>query len=162
MGPKMRKVGGLLVVLLLLTPLVGDRLALRVAGAPTRADEQYAEIVSLSGTAWACPHTVGCTTGAAKGDRVYATGEARTGPSGRLDLRSRTTAFQLQGNADLQLQDVTNAIQRLVLKAGRLFISHDPQGRDMIVVQAGKKQIEALDTTFSVVVTDTATADDEV
>jgi len=93
---------------------------------------------------------------------VYITGEARTGANGVLDLHSRTAAFRLQSNAALQLQDVNNAVQRLVLKAGRLFISHDPQGRDMIVVQAGKKRVEALDTTFSVVVTDTASDDDNV
>ena len=131
--------------------------------AALQQEELYAEVVSVSGAAFACPRLLGCTATAAKGTRVYVRGEVRTGPTGNTDLRSRNTIFRLRNNAVLQFQDVTNAIQRLVLKGGRLFVSHDPQGRDIISIDAGKKRVEAVDTTFSIEITDDLTsADDNV
>ena len=125
-------------------------------GAPAQQAESYAEMVAVSGPSYACERSSGCTITATRGARVYAKGEARTGATGTADLQSKTTVFRLQHGAILQLQDITNAFQRLLLKTGRLFIAHDPQGRDIITVDAGTKRVEAVDTLFTMVVTATA------
>ena len=129
-------------------------------GAPAQQTASYAEVVAVSGPGYACEQSPGCTITATKGARVYAKGEARTGATGTADLQSKTTVFRLQHGATLQLQDITNAFQRLLLKAGRLFIAHDPQGRDIITVDAGTKRVEAVDTLFTMVVTETADLSD--
>ena len=130
--------------------LGGLLLALALAGCgDTAAPEAGASVIKIENAAVVCARTTGCNTPAALGVQVFAGGEGRTGNPGLLDLQSATTTFRLEEGATLQLQEVNNAIQRLVLKAGRLFVDHDPSGRDVITVEAGAIRVDAVDTRFS-------------
>jgi ferric-dicitrate binding protein FerR (iron transport regulator) len=106
-------------------------------------------VIKIENAAVVCERTTGCNTPAALDARVFAGGEGRTGNPGLLDLESATTTIRLEEGATLQLQEVNNAVQRLVLKAGRLFVDHDPNGRDLITVEAGTIRVDAVDTRFS-------------
>jgi hypothetical protein len=129
--------------------LLGLLLALALAGCGDAATpEAGASVIKIENTAFACERTTGCNTPAALGGRVFAGGEGRTGNPGLLDLQSATTTFRLEEGAVLQLQEVNNAIQRLVLRAGRLFVDHDPSGRDLVTVEAGAIRVDAVDTRF--------------
>jgi ferric-dicitrate binding protein FerR (iron transport regulator) len=124
-------------------------LGLLVGCGDTGGATASAAVVLIDNTAFACERTIGCATPAALGAQVFAGGEGRTGTPGRLDLQTRTTTFRLEDGATLQLQEVSNAVQRLVLKAGRLFADHDPNGKDLITVEAGTIRVDAVDSRFS-------------
>jgi hypothetical protein len=103
---------------------------------------------------------VGCNITATKGALVYAGGEARTSATGTADLQSRTTVFRIQNSGTLRFQNVTDAITLVTLWFGRLFVAHDPQGRDVVTVNAGGTRVVAVDTLFTMVVTGTANLGD--
>jgi hypothetical protein len=120
----------------------------------TTPEPLSASVASFSGEAFACEHGRGCTTPAISGTKVYTDGEAWTGATGKADLQTDSVVFRLDPLSKLQFTDVTDAVTQVTVWLGRLFVSHDPQGRDQIYVQAGRTLTTALDTQFSVVVDD--------
>ena len=88
----------------------------------------------------------GCTTPAITAQSVYTNGEARTGPTGTVDVQTHSTVFRLINDSTLHFQEVRDSMTEATLWMGHLFASHDPQGHDIILVHAGDKVIEALDT----------------
>src|SRR5438094_716099 len=94
---------------------------------PTTAPS--AEVIAVTSPAFACPDTTGCNSPAADGERIFAGGEARTESGGAANLRTSTAIFRLEENATLRFKAISNALEQLVLDAGRLFVSHDGSGR---------------------------------
>lgn len=122
---------------------------------PTSAPTPYpASVAASAGAAYACAHFYGCTAPAAFGQLVYTDGEARTGPGGTADVQTRSAVFHLDTESTLHFEDVRDAVTQATLWLGRLFVSHDPQGHDLILIHARELTIQALDTRFSVVISD--------
>ena len=96
-------------------------------------------------------NTRDCSIVARAGKTVVASWQARTPQDKKLDMQTRTTVFRLQERAQLEFKLLTNDVERIIHYAGRLFVSHDPDGRDKITVEAGTTRVDAIDTRFTVV-----------
>ncbi len=128
---------------------------------PTAAGPSAA-VIAVSGPAFACAQTTGCTTPAILGAQVFTNGEARTAAGATANLQTATTVFRLEEQATIQFKTVTDAVTQVTLAAGRLFVRH-ANGKDQITIQAGNVRVDALDmgdgtpTNITVVMSDTAT-----
>ncbi len=128
---------------------------------PTLAGPSAA-IIAVSGPAFACAQTTGCTTPATLGAQVFTNGEARTDAGATANLQTASTVFRLEERATIQFKAVTDAVTQVTLAAGRLFVRHE-NGKDQITIQAGNVRVDALDmgdgtpTNITLVMSDTAT-----
>ncbi len=123
-----------------------------------------AAIIAVSGPAFACAQTTGCTTPATLGAQVFTNGEARTDAGATANLQTASTVFRLEERATIQFKAVTDAVTQVTLAAGRLFVRHE-NGKDQITIQAGDVRVDTLDaepgmaptTNITIVMSDTAT-----
>lgn len=121
---------------------------------PTTAAGPSAAVIAVSGSAFACAQTTGCTTPARLGAQVFSNGEARTAAGATANLQTASTVFRLEERATIQFKAVTDAVTQITLAGGRLFANHTGN-KDQITIQAGDVRVDTLDTKLTVVMSDT-------